>query len=248
MAVEAPTWEGPAGAARMGAGPSPDAAGPAACGYREARIGGSTGSLIGGRIGGRIGGMVAEPLADVGNAVAVMVRVLGPHAAADWSVPAGSLEWSCAATAGHVAHDLLAYAGQVASGAGEGYLPFDLTVRPGTDPVGVLGVVAACAGLLDSALATADPRMRAWHWGPCDRSGFAAMGVGEVLLHTHDIAQGLGVAWSPPARPCAQVLDRLFPDAPAGDPARVLLWCTGRSELDARPRRTSWTWRAALPG
>ncbi|WAL76064.1 hypothetical protein OU787_33665 [Kitasatospora sp. YST-16] len=31
-----------------------------------------------------------------------------------------------------------------------------------------------------------------------------------------------------------------------GDPAPVLLWCTGRAELPGRPRRESWTWRAAL--
>ncbi|MFG2905956.1 hypothetical protein ACGF13_12935 [Kitasatospora sp. NPDC048286] len=71
------------------------------------------------------------------------------------------------------------------------------------------------------------------------------MGVAETLLHTHDITQGLGVDWLPPAPLCAAVLDRLFPDAPPGDPVQVLLWCTGRRELDSLPRRTSWTWKAA---
>jgi hypothetical protein len=37
-------------------------------------------------------------------------------------------------------------------------------------------------------------------------------------------------------------------EAPPGDPAAVLLWSTGRGELDGRPRRTSWAWQAALPG
>ncbi|MCX5192588.1 maleylpyruvate isomerase N-terminal domain-containing protein [Streptomyces sp. NBC_00249] len=185
---------------------------------------------------------------DVGRAVAEMLRVLGPHDAQDWSVPAGSLEWSCRTTAAHVAHDLLAYAGQLAGRPADAYLPFDLTVRADASPREVLQVVAACGGLLGAALAVAGPDVRAWHWGPTDPGGFAAMGVAEVLLHTHDITRGLGVEWLPPGDLCAAVLRRLFPDAPAGDPAGVLLWCTGRGELAGRARRTSWTWQAALPG
>ncbi|MFJ4781699.1 maleylpyruvate isomerase N-terminal domain-containing protein [Streptomyces sp. NPDC088762] len=184
---------------------------------------------------------------DVDEAVAELAGVLGAHDTRDWSVPAGSLEWSCWTTAAHIAHDLLAYAGQVAGRPTGAYLPFDLAVRPETAPREVLQVVTACAGLLSSALTAADPGMRAWHWGPCDRTGFAAMGVAEILLHTYDITQGLGVPWLPPAPLATKVLHRLFPDAPPGDPARVLLWCTGRGELDDRPRRSSWSWQAALP-
>jgi len=184
---------------------------------------------------------------DVDRALAEMVQVLGSHDTENWAVSAGSLEWSCSATAAHVAHDLLAYAGQVAARPTDGYLPFDLAVRPGASPREVLQVVIACAGLLSSALTTADLKMRAWHWGPCDLSGFAAMGVAEMLLHTYDITRGLGVQWLPPAILCAAVLDRLFPDAPSGDPVQILLWCTGRGELNGRPRRTSWTWQAAVP-
>lgn len=39
-------------------------------------------------------------------AVAETHRVLGPHTDADWSVPAGSLEWSCRETAAHIAQSL----------------------------------------------------------------------------------------------------------------------------------------------
>lgn len=183
---------------------------------------------------------------DVQAAATEMLGVLTAHTAKGWTVPAGSLEWTCWQTAAHVAHDLLAYAGQVAGRPDGAYLPLDLRVRPTASPGEVLQVVAACGGLLSSALATADPSLRAWHWGSCDAEGFAAMGVAETLLHTYDITQGLGVHWLPPAAPSAAVLDRLFPDAPPGDPARVLLWCTGRGELDGRPRRTSWVWTAAL--
>jgi hypothetical protein len=184
---------------------------------------------------------------DVQTAVAQMLEVLGPRTAEDWTVPAGPLEWSCRQTAVHIGHDLLAYAGQLAARPADAYLPFDLHVRTAAAPAEVLRVATACGGLLGSALATADPSLRAWHWGPCDPGGFAAMGVGEILLHTHDITRGLDVDWLPQAPLCAAVLDRLFPDAPPGEPARVLLWCTGRGDLDGLPRRTSWTWKAARP-
>jgi len=53
---------------------------------------------------------------DVEQAVAVMTSALRPAVEADWTVPAGGLDWSCWQTAAHVAHDLLAYAGQVTAG------------------------------------------------------------------------------------------------------------------------------------
>jgi hypothetical protein len=175
-----------------------------------------------------------------------MTDVLSPHVMRDWDVAAGSLEWSCWQTAAHVAHDLLAYAGQLAVGATDSYLPFDLKVRPGTAPRDVLQIVTAAGGLLSSAITTAAPGARGWHWGPTDPSGFAALGVNEVLIHTHDITEGLEVSWSPPAMLCSRVLERLFPDAPDGDPAEVLLWCTGRAALGDRPRRVSWILKAAV--
>ncbi|MFC7760608.1 maleylpyruvate isomerase N-terminal domain-containing protein [Catellatospora bangladeshensis] len=184
---------------------------------------------------------------DLDQARNAATTALAAHLRADWSVPAGPLDWSCRDTAAHIAHDLLAYAGQVAAAPGDAYLPCDLTVRPDATVAQILQIMTASGGLLSVALAAADPGLRAWHWGPCDPSGFAAMGMAETLLHTHDITQGLGADWTIPAGLAALVLHRLFPDAPTGDSAAVLLWCTGRGELPGRPRRTAWTWRAARP-
>ncbi|MFB7667604.1 maleylpyruvate isomerase N-terminal domain-containing protein [Kitasatospora sp. NPDC056138] len=183
---------------------------------------------------------------DVDRAVDEMVRTLSPHDSEDWQTRAGSLDWSCWQTAAHVAHDLLAYAGQLAARPTDAYLPFDLTVNADASASEVLRVVTACGSLLSTVVAAAAPGDRAWHWGPCDPEGFAAMGVAEALLHTHDITQGLGIAWRPPEDLCAAVLSRLFPDAPPGDPVQVLLWSTGRGEFADRPRVTSWVWKAAI--
>ncbi|WP_433320329.1 maleylpyruvate isomerase N-terminal domain-containing protein [Micromonospora sp. CA-269861] len=190
--------------------------------------------------------MTAVIGADVLEAAEEMTRALVARRDGDWSVPAGTLSWSCWTTAAHVAHDVLAYAGQVTGSPDDGYLPYDLRVSPDATPTQVLTVVRACAGLLAAAVDAAPPDARAWHFGPCDPSGFAAMGVAETLLHTHDITLGLGVPWQPPQRLSALVLRRLFPDAPAGDASEVLLWMTGRGELPGRARRTSWVWRAAV--
>ncbi|MEU4553699.1 maleylpyruvate isomerase N-terminal domain-containing protein [Micromonospora violae] len=183
---------------------------------------------------------------DVRQAADEMTRVLTPYQLRDWSVPAGSLSWSCWTTAAHVAHDLLAYAGQVTGRPDDSYLPYDLRVSPDASPAQVLTVVRACAGLLTAAVDAAPPDARAWHYGPCDPGGFAAMGVAETLLHTHDICLGLGVPWQMSHRLSALVLRRLFPDAPAGAAPEVLLWMTGRGELPGRARRTSWVWRARV--
>lgn len=182
---------------------------------------------------------------DVDQAVAELVRALAPHEDADWWVPAGPLEWSCRQTAAHVAHDLAAYATQLAAANDSAYLPFDLVVRDDASPRELLRIVVGAGRLLSTVVAAAAPTARAWHWGPTDPSGFAALGVNETLVHTHDITAGLGVGWSPPESLCRAVLGRLFPDAPAGDPARVLLWCTGRVDLPGLPRPRSWVARAA---
>ncbi|MFV2097426.1 maleylpyruvate isomerase N-terminal domain-containing protein [Micromonospora sp. LOL_014] len=146
----------------------------------------------------------------------------------------------------HVAHDLLAYAGQLAVRPDSAYLPFDLVVRDDASPRDLLRTVTGAGRLLSTMLAASDPSVRAWHWGPTDASGFAALGVNETLVHTYDIAEGLGIHWHPPRSLCTAVLTRLVPHAPAGNPVQVLLWSTGRTDLPGRPRPTSWVLEAAI--
>jgi hypothetical protein len=70
------------------------------------------------------------------------------------------------------------------------------------------------------------------------------MGVVETLIHTFDVVRGLNPAdqWRPPTELAAPVIARLFPHAPSGDPADVLLYCCGRAALGALPRQTLWRW------
>ncbi|MEU2613978.1 maleylpyruvate isomerase N-terminal domain-containing protein [Micromonospora sp. NPDC007271] len=177
---------------------------------------------------------------DLERAVRLMSEALRPLVAHDWSAVAGTLDWSCRETLAHIGHDLLAYAAQLAGRAQDAYLPLDLVIRDDAAVPAVLMVVEACGGLLAAALRAAGPDTRAWHFGPCDVSGFAALGVAEILIHTYDITQGLKAKWWPPAELSAAVLARLAPDAQTErrHPTGVLLRHTGRFG-DVGP----WRWR-----
>jgi hypothetical protein len=181
------------------------------------------------------------PAVDLERTLAVVTAELRAHLDLDWAAPAGTLSWSRRDTAVHIAHDLLAYAGQVAARPDGAYLPMDLTVRDSAGPAEIVTVVDAAGTLLIRAVAAAAPGDRGWHWGPADPSGFAALGMNELLNHAYDIT-----GRRPPPDLAAAVLARLFPDAPDGDPADVLLWCTGRIALPGRERRTGWVVTAAV--
>ena len=168
---------------------------------------------------------------------------LEPATDADWSVPAGDLEWTCRQTAAHVADDLFSYASQVLARPASGYLPVEAVVEEGGSNTEVLDVIVMCGELLALAVDATPPDARAWH--PCgvsDADGFAAMGVLETLVHGYDIARGLAVEWVPADALCAPVLTRLFPGAPEGPAAEVLLHCAGRLPLGDRPRLVEWAW------
>ncbi|MYS92415.1 MULTISPECIES: maleylpyruvate isomerase N-terminal domain-containing protein [Streptomyces] len=195
---------------------------------------------------------------DLDLAVQLAVAVLRKAPSAAWDRRAGSLEWDCWETVEHLSDDLFAYAVQLGPRtpplAGE--VPFVWESRrtggPANavhadrkaGPTGLLQVLEASGALLVAMVRTTSPEVRAYHvFGTSDAEGFAAMGIVETLVHTHDLAQGLGLAWDPPADLCSRVLARLFPDAPSStDPWPTLLWATGRAELQERPRLTTWRW------
>ncbi|HEV7896872.1 MAG TPA: hypothetical protein VGP31_03390 [Planosporangium sp.] len=166
------------------------------------------------------------------------------------------LEWDCWETVEHLSDDLFAYVVQLGPRTPplDGHVPFVWeSRRPGgpantvhadreAGPAGLLRVLEASGALLVAMVRTRPSRVRAYHsYGVSDPEGFAAMGVVETLVHTHDLAEGFGLAWAPPADLCSRVLARLFPDAPATtDPWPTLLWATARAELPGHPLLTSW--------
>lgn len=187
----------------------------------------------------------------VTEAVADCVATLGTVVDRDWErVKAGRLEWSCHETAVHVADDLIGYAANLAGDAQDDYVPFEVSLDEGTDNSGVLHVVRATGALLAAAVRTAPRGARAFHPYPfrsADRVGFAAMGVAEVLLHTHDMAQGLEIPYRPAEELAEFVLTFLFPHVqPGPTPWETLLWATGRGELPGRAPVTEWRWRNNL--
>jgi hypothetical protein len=201
---------------------------------------------------------------DLAGAVRLAVGVLRqalPAPPAEWDGKAGSLEWTCWETAEHLSDDLFAYAVQLGPRTPplDTHVPFAWQrLRPGgpansvhadraAGPAGLLEVLEASGALLVAMVATTPPEIRSYHvFGVSDPEGFGAMGIVETLVHTQDLAEGLGLSWAPPADLCARVLSRLFPDAPATtDPWLTLLWATGRAELPGRPRLTTWRWYGA---
>ena len=195
---------------------------------------------------------------DLDHAVRLALATLRQAPPAAWEGRAGSLEWDCWETVEHLADDLFAYAAQLGPRQPplDGEVPFVWERgRPGgpanavhadraAGPGGLLMVLEACGALLAAMVRTAAPEVRAHHgFGASDPEGFAAMGIVETLVHTHDLAEGLGLDWEPPAGLCARVLARLFPQAPGdAEPWPALLWATGRAALPGRPRQTTWRW------
>ncbi|MCX4673210.1 hypothetical protein OG453_42380 [Streptomyces sp. NBC_01381] len=195
---------------------------------------------------------------DVRHIVALAIQTLRDADPQGWEAKAGTLEWTCWETLEHLADDLFTYAARfgLAEPPTSAVLPFRTDsdrsggpanvffVKRASGPQGLLTVLEACGGLLASVLRTAPSTTVAFHvFGPSGPEGFAAMGVVETLVHTHDIAQGLGLEWSPPKELCAHVLKRLFPHVVIGSDAwDTLLWATGRIDLPDRPRLTEWRW------
>ncbi|WP_347343478.1 maleylpyruvate isomerase N-terminal domain-containing protein [Streptomyces sp. AV19] len=165
-------------------------------------------------------------------------------AGGDWSRPAGRLEWSGHATLDHLALGLTGYAGLLTAKPRDRYITLFASLDPKAPVSARLEGIRVAASFLAAAVRAAAPADRAWHpWGHADGPGFAAMGVVETVVHTHDIAAGLGLGWTPPDDLAAPALGRLFPGAPRGHaPGETLLWCTGRLALPGHGLRGEWRW------
>jgi hypothetical protein len=161
----------------------------------------------------------------------------------DWSVPAGTLEWSCFTTADHTVDCVFSYAFFLASRAQDAYPPFcELHALPGATPADVVDGLRAACTMLSSVIKTAEPDVRAiLDYRPEPTTGsppdFAARGAHELILHAYDVCTGLDVPFDPPRELCQRLRDhtRGWPYGPvvepAGDPWSDLLERSGRPRL-----------------
>lgn len=190
---------------------------------------------------------------DLDAALTTVAGALGPAVGADWTVPAGPLDWDCRHTADHLGDTLLSYAAQLVARPADRYVRFMAAAERDATAAELLEFAATAGRILALVVRATSAHARAFHpSGTADPEGFVAMGCAELLLHGDDIARGLGLALDPPRPLCARVVARLFPDVAAGladvDPWVALHWCTGRAELPGRARRGRWQWRGAPIG
>ncbi|MEU9730798.1 GNAT family N-acetyltransferase [Streptomyces sp. NPDC048002] len=183
----------------------------------------------------------------VREAVAGSVALLRTADARDWdTVKAARSRWSCREAAVHVAHSLMIYASRLAARGENPHVPFSVAPEDGPGGAGALHAVETAGALLTATVRTTPRGLRAHHpcpYGTADPEGFAALGVGEVLLHTYDIAEALGLEYRPPAELAESVLTRLLPHVqPGPTPWSTLLWATGRGDLPGRAPVTDWHW------
>jgi hypothetical protein len=157
----------------------------------------------------------------------------------DWSVPAGTLEWSCRKTAEHAIDTVFAPAFFLASRRQHAYPPFeDLRAAPDATIADLIDGLRATTNMLCAVIVTADPDVRAIiRRRPAVETAapqdFAPRGALELILHTHDISTGLDIPFDPPRDLCSRLFahTRNWPQEaiePTGDSWSDLLASRGR--------------------
>ena len=131
----------------------------------------------------------------------------------DWSVPAGTLEWSCFRTADHTVDCVQSYAFLLASGRQDSYPPFnEMHALDGATPSDLLDGLRGAVTMLWAVVVTAGSDTRAiLRRRPAVEGGappdFAARGSLEMVLHAHDVCAGLGITFDPPSQCCRRLRD-----------------------------------------
>ena len=131
----------------------------------------------------------------------------------DWSVPAGTLEWSCLDTADHTIDCVFSYALFLGSRKQDDYPNFgELHANPGAGATDMVEGLRAVCNMLSATIRCTPPDVRAVIWlrpevatgSPQD---FASRGALELILHAYDTTTGLGVAFDPPQDLCRRLWD-----------------------------------------
>jgi hypothetical protein len=163
----------------------------------------------------------------------------------DGDTRAGSLDWTCRQTLAHLGQ--LRYAATLARRASKPLPSVFVVVADAPMPDLVDCMISMAAVLAETARA-APATARGFHpAGLADATGFLAMAVDEILVHTYDVTCGLGRSFAPPDRLTRLTLDRLFPWWPQQSPSwPALLWANGRGTLPGHaPLGADWLWHCA---
>jgi hypothetical protein len=181
--------------------------------------------------------------ADVLLAADACEERLNSAAVGDWSRSVPGLEWTVTQTVAHAANGPLWYALDLWSGQGDD-AAFDVNVKTKASNAALILSLRNAARVCAASLDAAAPTVRGFHPdGSPDPSGFAALACDELLVHTHDAAQGLGRQFSADPDLAGRVLARLFPWHEAGNDAwPTLLWANGRIDLPGRLHQRGWQW------
>ena len=117
----------------------------------------------------------------------------------DWSSPAGTLTWTCLATADHAVDCVYAPAFFLASRRTDRYpqVGLDLTLGVQATPALLVESLQIATHLLTGAVRNADPDTRAVIFGPphlhtAAPDDFVPRAALELALHAHDVGRGLG--------------------------------------------------------
>ena len=168
----------------------------------------------------------------------------------DWSVNAGTLDWTCRDTASHAIDTVFAPAMFLASRRQLAYPAFEpLRVQDDASVSDLIDGLVATTNMLVGVIATAPPNTRAIiRRSPAVETAapreFAARGGLELILHTHDIAAGLELRFLPDPALCGRLREQtrdwpspvtrqrpIKPWPDSGDPWSDLLERSGRPRL-----------------
>jgi hypothetical protein len=174
---------------------------------------------------------VAAPIttAHLHETARLVTEALSPHIDADWSVRAGTLEWSVDRTVEHMVGACAKYTLYLASGS-KRYIALSCSTSSGATRAEQLHSIVPVAHGLACVAEWAPNGWTGFHsTGMMTAQDFLCLACEEFLLHTHDCVEGLGGRFVPPEGLAAAVLRSSYPGADHEAGAwRTLLKQSGR--------------------
>jgi hypothetical protein len=157
-------------------------------------------------------------VADLGAVSDAVAAVWTGAADRDWSVPAGTVAWSCLATADHAVDCVYAPAFFLASRRLDAYPDAgdDLRLGARATPARLVESLAIATRIVAGVVGTTPADTEAVLFGgPPATTGrtadFVPRAALELVLHAHDVARGLGVEFDPPAAACHRLREHTRP-------------------------------------